>query len=173
YESIFRKMDQLIRKNIDYLNIVEEGGRRLLPYADGMAAFPEDYDQDGMIDIALVSNPKVATNMQKLMRAEAILRVLPNNPAAIRLYLEALDVENIEEVLGAHPPDPKAEMEREKLELEKRKLELEGILAKKDIESSEIDNQKKAAEAMSAVERIRTERERVDMDRNNQEMQVR
>src|SRR5690606_18268254 len=27
YESIFRKMDQLIRKNIDYLNIVEEGGR--------------------------------------------------------------------------------------------------------------------------------------------------
>lgn len=146
YTSIYRKIFAL---NTRYLRSGE--GEQSFLYGDQWkVVYATDYDNDGLLDITPVSDPRNSTSAQKIMRAEAIMN-LPLVPVRqkVKLYLEALEVENIEELLppeGQEPIDPKLQIEMAKIEMEKARIEL-------DFRRLQMDEQKMAAElAKNAAE---------------------
>lgn len=89
-------------------------------YIDGDQSIPinpEDYQED--LRVVPIFDPKYATRQQKLAKAQAIYEIATNNPliasdqgalyAATKAVLEALDTENIDEML----PKPKATQPQE------------------------------------------------------------
>lgn len=80
--------------------------------------------------IVPIADPQDATNTQKIAKANALMQLIGqglNDMEIRRRYLEAIDTENIEEIMKAPPaePNPVVEMEMERLKMEQVKLNLE------------------------------------------------
>lgn len=97
------RINQRFAPLVDFFVVNGEGEQILrADYADDMLVMP-------------IFDPKFATQMQKVQRAEAELKATMENPnnqmrpevidAAFRRYFEALQVENIEELIPP-PPEP-------------------------------------------------------------------
>jgi len=132
-----RKLNALYLQDDEYSNVLDnqEAVRR------------SDYNSEDM-DIIPVSDPNSTTNMQRIMKATALLAMKGqglNDEEINRRYLEALQIENIEVLIPKEaPPNPMLE-----LELQIKQAELGSIMA---------EQQKLAAEAELTVEKINSER---------------
>lgn len=86
--------------------------------------------RDTRFGIIPIADPQDATNTQKIAKANALMQLQGqglNDMVIKRRYLEALDIENIEEILNAPqaPPNPLLQIEAQKAELEKIKVNLQ------------------------------------------------
>jgi len=132
-----RKLNALYLQDDEYSNVLDsqEAVRR------------SDYNSDDM-DIIPVSDPNSTTNMQRIMKATALLAMKGqglNDEEINRRYLEALQIENIEVLIPKEPaPNPMLE-----LELQIKQAELGRIIS---------EQQKLVAEAELTVEKINSER---------------
>jgi len=92
-------------------------------------AMQSDYDRSAC-DIILTASPEDISNSQKVMKGQMLMELRGqgfNDAVISRRYLEALQIPNIDELLDAPPPppDPKFELERDKLEFEMAKYDQE------------------------------------------------
>jgi len=88
-----------------------------------------DFDRSSC-DITPVSNPEDVSNTQKMVKAQVLYGLKGqgfNDKEINKRFIEAMQVNNPEEILNAPepPPDPKLVMEQEKLKIERQKLEFE------------------------------------------------
>ena len=103
YRALKRELKMLYRINSIYLN--EQGYADILDNPKGIAR--DDYTMDGD-DIVPVGDPRVSTQMVKVMRAQAARDVVASTPGgniqvATRRLLEAMDVNNVDELVPEGP----------------------------------------------------------------------
>ena len=132
-----RRLNVLYLTNEEYMSVID----------DQTGNKNQDYNSSDH-DIIPVSDPNATTNMQRIMKAKALLEMrgsgLDDNEI-VKRYLEALQIENIEGLF------PKEEQEDPIQELE--------IIAKQaDIELTIAEQGKVAAETELVVEKIQTEK---------------
>lgn len=109
-------------------------------------------DFDGRIDIVPVSDPNIASNAQRIAKAQSVIQMREAFPEeikpreAVKMMLKALNVDNIDELIGTDD-DVKIVMEKAKAmeafeeemrQLEKKKLETE--IKKLEIETKRLTN---------------------------------
>lgn len=128
-----------------------------------------DYE-DQSLDIRPVSNPNEVSDIQKIMKATALMEVLGqgfNDNAIRRRYLEALGIPDIEEIMpdpDAKPPiDPKTMVEIQKLELERDKFELSVVEARARILKMHADAVNALARAEAAEQGPQLEKYKAEL----------
>ena len=98
FKKEFQKLFTLNRKYLDvqkYLNVMDDPD-----------ASDQDFNSDDL-DVRTVADPNLASDMQRMAKAELVLNVMtPQNPVALQQYLEAADVQNIEELFKGIPQEP-------------------------------------------------------------------
>lgn len=158
YKCLTKEFRRLYELNSKYLNPTEyfqvvEG--------EDMEVFQEDYQGDPT-DVRPNADPNVASDQQRVMKAEALMAVSQSAPlydiyAVHRRYLDALQIPAISEVLpepgsenAPQPPEPpikdQATMMKVQGDLEIKNIELE---AKLELMAAQIENLK--AQAFRAV----------------------
>ncbi len=143
HRSLYREFQKIRRLNVlhlddmDYMNVMD----------DPEAIASMDYVASDH-DIIPVSDPNATTNMQRIMKAKALLDLRGqglDDEAINRRYLQALQVEDIDELFpkGEPPPDPLME-----LEIQNKQAETQKVVAEQG---------KVAAETSLVEEKIRSE----------------
>jgi len=143
HRSLYREFQKIRRLNVlhlddmDYMNVMD----------DPEAVASMDYTASDH-DIIPVSDPNATTNMQRIMKAKALLDLRGqglDDEAINRRYLQALQVEDIDELFpkGEPPPDPLME-----LEIQNKQAETQKVVAEQG---------KVAAETSLVEEKIRSE----------------
>jgi len=124
YIALSNEFKKLRRLNKLYL----EEQEYYLVLDDRYAIARMDYD-DKDCDVVPTADPKNVTDIQKVLKAESVMKLLGqglNDREIYRTYLEALRIENIDKILpledAGKEPDPEQIMEAEKLKLEERKV---------------------------------------------------
>ena len=143
HRSLYREFQKIRRLNVLYLSDEEYSTVLDSP----KAIRRQDYESSDL-DITPVSDPNATTNMQRIMKAKALLEMKGqglNDEEINKRYLEALQVENIDELIPKEQePDPIMELE---------------IQAKQnEIETSVAEQGKIAAETQLIIEKIQTEK---------------
>lgn len=105
-----------------------------------VAVARQDY-QSGDMDVVPVSDPTMATDMQKMGRAQFLLGLRGSGLDDMEINKRALEAASVPDPdalmpKGPPPEDPKLTIEREKLKLEQRRLELDEAKAKPEIEKT-------------------------------------
>jgi hypothetical protein len=127
----------------------------------------EDYN-DRDLDVLPVGDPKTATDIQKMAKAQALMGLLGrgiNDKEVIRRYLEALEVENVQAILEAPKPKPSFEeqIEMQKTQNDTAKLAIEqqklGIMWQK----TKAEIIKLRAEAVNAIAKAEAAEEGIQM----------
>ena len=160
-----RKLNMLYLPDEKYENVVD----------DPNAIRRQDYDTSDF-DIIPVSDPATTTNMQRIMKATALLEMKGqglNDEEINRRYLEALRIEDIDALIPKEQrPDPLLELEIqtkqadiEKIMSEAKKAKIEAIKLESDIAKSEAEQNKLIAEAELIIEKIQTEKVSQDVKR--------
>ena len=143
HRSLYQEFKKIRRLNTLYLS--DEVYSNVIDSPEAIRR--RDYESSDM-DIIPVSDPNATTNMQRIMKAKALLEIKGqglNDEEINKRYLEALQIENIEELLlKEQGPDPMLE-----LEIQKKHAELEKIVAERN---------KLVADAELIVEKINSER---------------
>jgi chaperonin GroES len=143
HRSLYREFQKIRRLNVLYLSDEEYSTVLDSP----KAIRRQDYENSDL-DIIPVSDSNATTNMQRIMKAKALFEIKGqglNDEEINKRYLEALQVENIDELIPKEQePDPILE-----LEIETKKAELGKIMAEQG---------KLAADTELTVEKINTER---------------
>jgi chaperonin GroES len=143
HRSLYQEFKKIRRLNVLYLS--DEQYSTVLDSPEAVCR--QDYESSDL-DIIPVSDPNATTNMQRIMKAKALLEMKGqglNDEEINKRYLEALQVENIEGLIpDEQEPDPIME-----LEIETKKAELGKIMAEQG---------KLAADTELTVEKINTER---------------
>lgn len=121
-KSEFRKL-----KRLNQLYLEENNYYTVLDTPQAIAR--TDYD-DKDIDVFPVSDPMEVSDTQRLVKAQALFGAQGqgyNDELIRRKYLEAIQAEDIDELMEApkRQPDPKMVVEMQKLKLESQKLQLE------------------------------------------------
>jgi chaperonin GroES len=121
-KSEFRKL-----KRLNQLYLEENSYYTVLDTPQAIAR--TDYD-DKDIDVFPVSDPMEVSDTQRLVKAQALFGAQGrgyNDNLIRRKYLEAIQAENIDELMKApkRQPDPKMVVEMQKLKLESQKLQIE------------------------------------------------
>jgi len=153
-----RKLNILYLPEEDYSNVMD----------DPEAIKRQDYNTTDC-DIIPVSDPTATTNMQRIMKARALLEMKGqglNDKEINKRYLEALQVENIEALIPekeAADPLLELEVQAKQAEIKKsvaeaRKIEIEMIKAEAEISKIEAERTKLIADAELTVEKIQTEK---------------
>ena len=143
YKKLFR-LNRLFLEEERYYTILDTQKR----------AFREDYN-DKDCDVQPVSESTEVSNIQKLVKAQALFQLLGsgyNDNVIRRRYVEALGVSDIEELFEAQepaPPDPKTMLGLQKLDLERDKHELELFKARFEVTKMQADTIKALAQAES------------------------
>ena len=154
YKRIYRSLDSEFKKlfRLNRLFLQNEFYFRVLDEVNVIAR--KDYDDENC-DVQPVSDPSEVSDMEMMMKAEALMQFLGqgfDDNVIKRRYLEALNIPNVEELMpkkgqGGPPPDPKVLLETEKLALERDKFELELIKSDFEIAKIKADIMKTLAEA--------------------------
>ncbi len=156
FKSEFKK---IFRLNSLYLS--EEAYYRVLDTDKAISR--NDYNLQSC-DVVSASDPNNTTDMQKLLKAEALMKLKGtglNDSEIDRRYLEALSIGDIENILpdknAESQPPPEVQMEMEKLAIEKEKLaidrerlNIEKALADSDILYKRAGTMKLLADAEAA-----------------------
>jgi len=145
HRSLYQEFKKIRRLNVLYLT--EEEYQSVVDDPD--ADKDKDYNSSDH-DIIPVSDPNATTNMQRIMKAKALLEMRGqglNDEEILKRYLEALQIENIDELF---PEEGKKE--------EDPGLELELIDKQAEIELKVAEQGKVAAETELTVEKINTEK---------------
>ena len=143
HRSLYQEFKKIRRLNVLYLS--DEHYMTVLDNPNAIRR--EDYDSTDL-DIVPVSDLNATTNMQRVMKARALLAMKGqglNDKEINKRYLEALQIENIEGLI----PDEQETDPIMELELQIKQAELGKIIA---------EQQKLASEAELTVERINSER---------------
>jgi len=143
HRSLYREFQKIRRLNVLYLS--DEAYANVLDNPEAIRH--QDYDNSDM-DIIPVSDPNATTNMQRIMKAKALLEMKGqglNDQEINKRYLEALQIENIDALIPKEDqPDPILE-----LEIQAKQSEIEKTVA---------EIRKTAAEAELVLEKIVSER---------------
>ncbi len=133
YKRVYRGMKSEFKKmfRLNYLYLNPEVYFTVLDEKDPKKVFRKDFDSTD-IDIIPVSNPSEISDTQSMLKSEILMGFVGkglNDDIIIRRRLEALNIENIDEIMpeGGYkpPPDPKVMLEQEKLKLEHAKFAFE------------------------------------------------
>ena len=131
YEALYESFSREYRMIRDICAEINSGESGQIAYGDQNNYIESsDLDQDGMTDVVPSADPKVATDVQRLQRAAALLEWARGGRSAIpevdKRYLIALGIEDVDNLIpNQPPPDLKAMIETEKINLEKQKLQLD------------------------------------------------
>jgi chaperonin GroES len=153
YKRVFRSLKQefakLYRLNSVYLE--EEEYFRVMD--SQMAVFQKDYALDDL-DIVPVADPTMASEAQRLARAQALLQTMEMNPdpmgkiEILRQYYDAIGAKNIDQLLNVEQikqqmenPPPNPDMLRLQLETQKAKDTMDAKLH--ELEHAETELQAK------------------------------
>ena len=143
HRSLYQELKKIRRLNVLYLS--DEEYSTVLDSPEAIRR--QDYESSDL-DIIPVSDPNATTNMQRIMKAKALLEMKGqglNDEKINKRYLEALQVENIDELIpDEQEPDPIME-----LEIQAKQAEIEKTVAEQG---------KVAAETQLLREKIQTEK---------------
>lgn len=150
HRSLYQEFKKIRRLNTLYLS--DEAYSNVIDSPEAIRR--RDYESSDM-DIIPVSDPNATTNMQRIMKARALLEIKGqglNDEEINKRYLEALQIENIDELLlKEQGPDPILE-----LEIQTKQAGLEKIIV--ELGKITAEQNKLAAEAELIVEKINSER---------------
>ncbi len=157
HKEEFKIMAELIEEYMP-----DEGYPYLVGEQEGYL-LPQDFDEK--IDVIPVSDPNISSNAQRVAKAQSILELQQQYPntiperEAVRRMLEAIQVQNIEALLGSDEDqaaaDAKAaekqqemeELEKLRIQAERAKLEAEVDLARARAVRENIEAMKSSFEA--------------------------
>lgn len=189
FSAIYKRVHRALKKEFKLLyrlNGIYLNPEEYFTVLDQQQAIAQqDYLMDDL-DVVPVSDPTVVTDMQRMMRAEAILPFANDpgmNGAEIkRRYLEALGIDDIEGLINPNPqPGPEASEKIARLELDRLKLmvtaaEVEAKITKLMADATKSLADAEATEAgtqmqlyMSQLQEIR---ELVDVGRGIRELEA-
>jgi chaperonin GroES len=150
YRSLTKEFKLLYRLNSKYL--ADDVEFTILGTQTGATAYQNDY-KDGKIDVLPAADPNVATEAQKLAKAQGLLELLQSgliNPqVVIKRVLEAQNQPGIEELLqvpekGPSPDEMEMQLKAKEFEWKQQKEQMELQLQSTN---SEFDNQLKQSNA--------------------------
>jgi len=133
YKRVYRGMKAEFKKlfRLNYLYLNPTVYFTVLDEEDPKKVFQRDFDSRD-VDIIPVSDPSEISDTQSMLKSEILMGFIGqglNDDEIIRRRLEALNIENVDEIMpegGYKPPsDPKAMLEQEKLKLEHAKFAFE------------------------------------------------
>ena len=91
--------------------------------------YQQDY-RDDLTSVTPYSDPSIVSEVQRMIKAQQVSEMMaqgliPNQPAAAKIVLEAMDIPNLDELLTPPEPQPDPEQEQKKIEFEhKKQLEI-------------------------------------------------
>lgn len=181
HRSLYREFQKIRRLNVlhlddmQYMNILD----------DPEAVAGEDYIAADH-DIIPVSDPNATTNMQRIMKAKALLELRGqglNDEEINRRYLKALQIEDIDELFPKEQaPDPileldiqgkQAEIEKTvaeqgkvaaETELTEEKIKTEQVIQETKLSGVDFDRQKLEIERAQTVSDIKDKEKRAKLD---------
>ena len=159
FTAIVKRIHRALKKELGIL--YDLNARYLKPqdyftFQDVQGVIAQKDYAEGDCDVVPVSDPNMATDMQRMQRAQFVLEVAKGTGAiqpraAAKQALEAAKVANPDELLtpdGPPPADPHLAIEADKMDLEHRKLNIMEGKARADIEAQLATAQKTQVEAM-------------------------
>lgn len=158
FTAIVKRLHRALKKELAILYRLN--GRYLQPqmyftFHDVEGVVAQDDYAEADIDIVPVSDPNMATDMQRMAQAQFVMSLLPSgvlNPrAAVGRALEAARVPNPDELLapeGPPPPDPKVVEAQAKAVLQERKLDIEEGKAVAEIAQTNAETARTKLETM-------------------------
>ena len=173
HRSLYQEFQKIRRLNV--LHLPNEAYSNVLD--DPKAVRRQDYDNSDM-DIIPVSDPNATTNMQRIIKAKALLEMKGqglNDREINKRYLEALQVENIEALIPEkEQPNPILELEIQTKQAEIEKIVMETsvkrIEAGKIVEDAELESRLKQAEIEKVVAETELIAEKIMTEKNDQEV---
>ena len=157
FSSIHKRLHRAFSKeyslifdlNSEYLNDREY--YRILDLEEQQSVGMDDYDRTEC-DVIPTSSPEDVSNSQKMVKAQMLYGLKGqgfNDKEIDKRFVEAMQLDNPDEILNAPepPPDPKLVLESEKLELERSKFEFEMEKHRIDIAKTKSEIIKNIAEA--------------------------
>lgn len=153
HKTEFRIMAELIEEYMP-----DEGYPYLLGENEG-TLLPEDFDE--RIDVLPVSDPNISSNSQRVAKAQSILELQQAYPAvvnereAVKRMLEAIQVQNIDALIGNDEQqaskDEEAAAKQEEMEaLEQERITIETDKLKSEVLKIKSDTVKNNLDAMQA-----------------------
>lgn len=147
-------------RRLNWLYLPDEDYRIALD--GGEAAGKADY-RSGDLDIVPVSDPNAATDISRMMKSQALMGMLNmglNDFAIKRRALEAMDIENVNELL---PPESQQMSPAEELEMALKQAELQKIQA--DIALVQAKIQTEGGKAQNAGVKAAFDAEKLKMEK--------
>lgn len=157
YSSIYKRIYRSVKtemKKIFYLNSVYGDPQKYIEFLDDENAnFHADYNLKDM-DVALVASPEVSSDMQRVLKAQALISLLDSqgamasglNPREImQNYLEAIRQPNIEQLLP-EPPPPSDEPS-----LQEQMIQMQAEIETAKVENQRLDIERKIAETEAKI----------------------
>jgi len=162
YSSILKRLHRALKSELkklkrlngiylpdsSYFQIIDP---KLSEGQDPSMVYKRDY-QDDITAVIPYSDPAIVSEVQRMIKAQQLMEMMqqgliPNQAAAAKIVLEAMDLPNIDVLLTPPEPQPdpetelkkaqtehqkqidiaRLELEREKLDLEKERLRIQGI----------------------------------------------
>ena len=164
YKHVYKSLKDEFRKQyrLNRLYLKEE---KYITFHDNRVAIAKSDYAEGDFDIIPASDPNTITDMQRLLKAEALYKLRGTglqDREIDKRYLEALNVSDINDLLpdeNAQPQIPpeiqmemdKIEIEKERVAIERDRLQLEIIKTKSDIQKTLQDMVKSHAESIKII----------------------
>lgn len=141
HRAFKKELDVLFRLNARYLN-----PQVYFTFQDTPKAVAQQDYAEGDMDVVPVSDPSMATDMQKMGRAQFLMQFIGkglNDQEIIRRVLEAASIPEIDKVMQGPPPppDPKLAEAKDKIDLAHRKQDTEDAKALSEIAVNEANAQ--------------------------------
>ena len=157
HKNEFKIMAELIEEYMP-----DEGYPYLLGTSEG-TVMPEDFDE--RVDVLPVSDPNISSNSQRVAKAQSILELqqqypqIVNEREAVKRMLEAIQVQDIDSLIGtpedwekqdkeaADKQNEMEQLEKERMQIETQKLQNEADKIRAEATDSNLQAMKSAFEA--------------------------
>lgn len=149
FSSIYKRLHRSLKgefrkvRRLDRLYLTEDTYQAVLD--DPEAGMGDFYEKD--MDVEPVSDETELTNVQKMLKAQAILEMMGtglNDREIQKRFLESIDIPDVGKILPPEnqepPPDPEIELKKEELEIEKQKVmnDMERVQIEKTLNEAKI-----------------------------------
>ena len=167
YRSLSKEYKLLFKLNQKYL--ADDAEFTILGTQIGAQVYQNDY-KDPKIDVIPAADPNVATEAQKLAKAQGLMELLPtgliNPQIAVQRILEAQNQASIEQLMnvpqkGPSPEQMQAELDKAQFEWKRQKEQAE--LSLKQI-AQDYENQLKESNAMLNMAKAQMEAQNQQME---------
>lgn len=172
HKRVYRSLTQELKK-IYALNKMYLPGEEYMNIVDDENADAQADYEDASIDVKPIADPSMATDVQRMMRAEAAMQVLAQVPggnveALARRLLESMHIENVDELF----PDPNAEPQPDPAEVEmQQKAQFEQAKFQAEIMKSQAEMQLKKDE-MTAKMQMEQQKFQAEMQKQQVELRI-